>query len=254
MRRLPIVVLAVCLMAGLVSKSHAAYTLKYSSAVIAAISFTATGDVTASVAMRNMTGDTSAVQLGWSGVTPGGATNWKMSDQYLLLTSNISASNGGVRIFTDNMAGDASPRFTGSTTTVSAAGLIAVESPTADPLPMSWRITDTKPTFTQNPQQGAPGYADRLWDDQGVGTNNQYPCYLWMTDRNGQADAVFNNPALDTFNYRVVKDERGIQHAEATFGAGAPSPDYIFIGAKFSTATTPRTYRTSKLVVEAFME
>ncbi|MHB9154843.1 MAG: hypothetical protein ACYC5N_04010 [Endomicrobiales bacterium] len=153
-----------------------------------------------------------------------------------------------MQIYTDNKAATATPKYTG---TGVAAGLVdGVDTTRA--LPMCWRVADAKLTVTQNPKQGttvgSTSYPDRIWDDQG-GTSNEYPCYLWMEDK---ANADFAN--ADPTSYRQVKDERGIQHAEATFAPGVASPDIIYVGAKFTDAMGSRTYSTNQLIVEVYQD
>src|SRR5688572_25375879 len=46
----------------------------------------------------------------WSGVNVPN-TQWKIADRLILLNSTVTAGGGGVQIYTDNTAADASPRF-----------------------------------------------------------------------------------------------------------------------------------------------
>ncbi len=56
-------------------------------------------------------------------------------------------------------------------------------------------------------------------------------------------------------DYVTIWNENGVHHAEGPLDYYAsPSPNYVYIGARFTTATTPRTYRTSKLTVELFWQ
>jgi len=57
----------------------------------------------------------------------------------------------------------------------------------------------------------------------------------------------------DGDSYVTMWDAAGIQYGENTWGT-APTPNYVYLGANFSTALTPRVYKTSKLTIELFYE
>lgn len=202
---------------------------------------------TVSATLRNYSNNVATTSITWSNVLLG-ATKWKAADQYLELKLDYFTPGWGIQIYTDNKAPGAAPyRYTG-VSTATAAGLVAY-SP-ADPsvssttLPMCWRITDVS-TTTVNIVRGAnPSFPDRL-SEATLGSG--YPCFLWMMDK---ATGGFAN-GLD---YITAWDSRGIQHAEATWGAGAFSSNYIYLGADFSAAVTPREYRTRALILELFNE
>ncbi len=211
------------------------------STVTAGVKFTLAGQVSMSIQLMNLNGGTTT-QIWWdpAQITIG-QTQWRRADAYILLNSTITAATGGIQIYTDNKASDANPQYTG---TGNPAGLVAQEDTSATPLSMCWRITDVS-TTTLTIRRGAPGYPDRLWAQE---LGDQYPCFLWMKDKNTPG---FQNGE----DYVTVKEAaRGLHHSEGDWGTGVPSPDYIYIGADFTNALTPRTYKTSTLRLEAFTE
>lgn len=234
MRKLLVAVLALGLVAAMKAPSFAAFASVRISTFTASTTFSGTGSVNMSASLIG------GSSLSWSGVTIG-TTKWKASDVYVQVHSTITASGGGIQIYTDNRNGTVvAERYSG---TGNPAGLVSLSSTTAT-IPMCWRIV-TVSTTSLTIQQGAPGFPDRLWASE---LGNGYPCFVWMMDT---GTAGFLN-ALD---YVTVRDAlRGIQHAEATWAATTISPAYIYIGADFTLATTPNTYRTTTLRIEAFTD
>jgi hypothetical protein len=173
----------------------------------------------------------------WTNPHPG-VDRWKTADQYMeLKLTYFNAAGCGIQIYTDNKNPAAVPRFDGAS---DPAGLIDVSS-TSHKVPLCWRIVDV--TTTTHIMQGADNFPDRLWENQ---LTDQYPCYIWMKDRQSSDFA-------DGMDYATAWDYRGIQHGETTFGA-AKSPNYVYFGADFSHAVGSRTYETGKLIVELYSE
>ncbi|MBN1823724.1 MAG: hypothetical protein JW803_05330 [Endomicrobiales bacterium] len=174
----------------------------------------------------------------WSNVIPG-ATKWKAADQYIEIDFNYYHSGWGINVYTDNKGTGADP---GYTWTNDPAGLVNT-STTTKVLPMCWRVVDVS-TDTLSIQQGATELPNQLWVTE---FGDQYPCFLWIMDRNTSGFS-------DTMDYITVWEEkRGIQHAESTWGA-AKSKNYIYFGANFENAVAPATYRTNKLTLELYYE
>jgi hypothetical protein len=205
---------------------------------------TAPGVVSMTAELRNRSNNNPATSITWSGITIG-QTDWKAADQYILLHATITASTGLIQIYTDNKASDANPKYTGSG---NPAGLVMVEN-SSKTLKMCWRVTDMSTntlTIIQHPTQNYL-YSQEL--------GSGYRCFLWMKDKNTP-----NIPSENTTQFvngedyvTVWETTRGCQHAEGTW-AFMPSPNYIYIGAKFLGATTPATYKTNKLTLEAAIE
>ncbi len=252
MRKTVSLLVSLVLLAVVSTASYAAFTGISRSTYTAAIIFTAIGSVQASFEVRNVS-DNAVVLTGISWdpatITLGGTTKWKASSQYIVMHSTITAASGGIQIYTDNKAADAGIYAYTGISTATAAGLVGystttyVMAPSSTTLSMCWRVVDNS-TTTLNIQRGTAGYPDRLWEST---LGSGFPCFLWMMDR-------FTGGFSDGMDYITVKDgNRGIQYGEASWG-GSASPDYIYIGADFTTAVTPRTYRTNTLRVEAFTE
>lgn len=174
--------------------------------------------------------------LTWSNIEPG--CGWQMADQYIELNLTYSNTGWGIQIYTDNKANDANPKFSG---TGDPGGLVDTQS-TSNKLPMCWHITDAKTTDCHI-RQGAPNASSRLWLQE---LGDSFPCFFWVKDRSTQNFAYSED-------YITLWDNRGIQYAEAAWG-GAMSPNYLYVGADFSNAVTPRTYTTNKFIIELFYE
>lgn len=237
--------LAAVIVAGTAQLSFAAFATVAKSTVTAAVSFSAAGTVAMSIELRNLNGNATTTQMWWN--TAGislGQTQWRRADAYIVLHTTMTSATGAVQIYTDNGNASASPRYSG---TGNPAGLVGYDAAnpmaSSSTLSMCWRVADTVVNSTTI-AQGAPSFPDRLYSTE---LGNDYPCFIWMKDA---GTSGFANGE----DYVTVKDSvRGIQHGEATFGA-TPSPEYIYFGALFTNAVTPRLYKTSRLMIEAFTE
>ncbi len=209
--------------------SWAAFTSVEISTNIAEAKLTGAGSITMTVEIKPGVGVSS---LTWTGVNL--PMDWKASDQYILLSVTATQAGWGIQIYTDNTAGDANPQYSGSG---DPAGLVDTDSTTIT-LPMCWRLTDDTTNTYDIEQAGSTLYSATL--------GSGYPCFFWMKD--------VGTPFTDGEDYVTVMDERGGHHAEGSNWADYPNPNYIYIGAKFSNATTPNTYKTNTLRIEAFYE
>ncbi len=226
--------LALTLAAG--SPSLAVFTPGTSVTKSATATLAGAGTVSMSVAVKKVSDNSAATDLAWTGVTL--PTGWKNSDHYVQLDSTITASNGGIRIVTDNRGAGASPTQTGSTTTV--AGLVD-NTDTTKTLPVAWTVKDSLVGPT------GPASAKPYEATDGAGQANQFQ-WLYMTD-------AFDGSLAPGAPYRTVVNVAGIHFGggDTEFG-GAVSPNFVYVEANFATAVTPRTYSTNKLIVEAFTQ
>ncbi len=201
-----------------------------------------------SVALKNNSDGSPADSITWEDVNPG-ITHWKAAEQHLEVSVDYAQEGWGILVYTDNTASNASPRYSGIG---NPAGLVGYDdedaSASSTTLSMCWRVVDVS-TDTLTINRGATvmelgdpvDYPDRLWSGE---LTKEYPCFFWMQDvQSGNFDR----------EYATAWNIDGIQHAESTWG-GAKSPNYVYFGADFSGALTPRTYRTNKLTIEIFYE
>ena len=205
---------------------------------------------------NNISNNVSVSSLTWSSLDPvfNSTYPWKASDQYIQLDLDYYQPNWGIEIYTDNCASDANPQCSTNTTTLDPAGLVDTSS-TSIVLPMCWSIVNSTVTgYTQ--RQISQSSDNKLY-------SNGNPTYLWIKDRNtpnitGSGTTAF----VDGESYITVWDNQGIQWKEGSFSApndsnnspSTPSPNFIYIGAKFTNAYAQRTYKTNKLIVELFYE
>ncbi|MFC1500935.1 hypothetical protein ACFL58_00600 [Elusimicrobiota bacterium] len=198
---------------------------------------------TLDITLKNISDNNTTSQITWSNVENVlTSTNpWKAADQYVEMMLDYYKPGWGIQIYTDNLHASATPQYTGSG---DPAGLIDASSTTIR-MPMCWRMVDVT-TDTYNMVEGTD---NKIYGTAFGGQDSIYPCFLWMKDRGTTGADIF----VDGEDAVTVWDNRGIQHAEGTWG-GAVSRNYIYLGAKFENAVTPRTYKTSMLIIELFYE
>ena len=202
------------------------------------------------IAIKNVFYDNASDHIEWSVELPHG---WRYASQYIQLSHNSGLKIWGIQIYTDNKADDAGPKYTGYG---DPAGLVN-ENNTDERLLMCWKITDEK--WTQSsPEPLGPGPTDPIQvpDPVNEGAYYFFNNYLWMKDQNTPDDP--KTPTIDEifedgYYYNTVWNQDGIQYGGGILErGGATSPTYIYLGADFSTATTPNTYSTM-IILEFFI-
>ena len=213
--------------------------------------------------------------IGWSGVDPL-STQWKIADQLLVINSTVTDLNGGIKIYTDNTAADASPQFVDPTpgNTVNqdslASGLLLGTSGTTSepPLAMAWSIKASTRVVEGGDVNTGIGAADPNNGPETATADNRFQ-WLFMTDEynwdtgvdfNGDGDAVDEGDAtaqaLDSAFVTMINNV-GIHFGQddAEFGAHPNGEDaFVYFQANFSGAQVQQAYQTSTLRVEAFIE
>jgi len=196
----------------------------------ASVNLTSLGQVAFTADVRNISNDAAAAALGWSGVTLN-STQWKLSDQYVLLNSTVTSDGGLLRIYTDNL--NASPSYTG-TSTSTAAGLVDNTDRTKT-LPLAWKVFDTKTV----PPAVEPN--DAL---NGFG-------WFYFTDISAPT------PDANLIAYRTLQTpsgmHMGIGSGNVQFYDPLTSPNYVFIQSNF-VAASARTYSTDKVIIESITQ
>ena len=208
------------------SPLFAAFTSQGVSTITATAELTGSGIVQMGVELDNLSDNNTTTWIYWSGVTlPAG---WEVASAYILLRSTITSASGGIRIYTDNKATDADPKYTG---TADGGGLVDVSS-TTKKLPIGWTIRESTTSVS------------------GADPNDDYSWFYFKD----ASDSDFWSTA-DTIDYSRIKTADGIHYAQGSgnYGGGT-SPDVVYIEADFTNAVTPRTYKTSTIRVEAYTE
>ncbi len=199
------------------------------------------------VALKNISGVGTPTELSWSDVTPG-STDWKAADQYIEVANTYYRTGWGIQIYTDNLPS--------GTTEYNPAGLVATDDEKSV-LPLTWRIMGEKVTAdklgireVEDPVESDKHHLESTSEDPGY-----YP-WLWMKDaKTPDIPELYTTAFVNGEDYVTIWNENGVHHAEGPLDYYAsPSPNYVYIGARFTTATTPRTYSTSKLTVELFWQ
>jgi hypothetical protein len=188
-----------------------------------------------SVDIRNISDNSSAAQVSWSGVTQ----TWKEADQYLVVNYFSDQSGWGVQIYTDNHNISAVPTYTGNTTAgYEGAGLVGV-SYSDFFIPMAW----TAQLDTSSPRPA-------------ITTSD---VYFTLTSNNGYAyfkdpmqQVVGNNPFTPGDDYITLVNVNGLRtNLVAPWRISATSPIYVYLIGNF-LGRPNQTYRTNQLVVELY--
>jgi len=190
------------------------------------------GQLAMSIEIKRRDNDVTVSSLTWSNITAG--SGWILADQYILLHSTLTQS-GGIRIYTDNAANDANPKFGGSFGENNGAGLIDTTTNTIV-LPLAWLIKDNK----VDPTTGDP---------------NSNQSWFYFKDKN---QSNFWTTTDTKENSTVAKAGYGIHYSQGPGNYGsASSPDYVYIQANFTNAIGGiggRKYRTTTLRIELYSE
>ncbi len=192
-------------------------------------------------ALKNRTNQSPATQITWSSTHL--PAQWVLADQYIELHVDASTTTWGVQIYTDNLAEDAVPAYTGviSSFTQTPAGLVDTVNPTRK-LPLAWATRSIGSTVTVVS-------AD---PDNEADPNS----FQWLMMEDASQVAVPSQRAVRFFNgdpFITVMNNQGIHFAQSPLQFGPEnSPIRIYLEANFQAAVTPRTYQTSTLRLEFF--
>jgi hypothetical protein len=231
-------------------------------------------------------------EITWPPVTQAmiDANNWILSNQVIEIVTTITQLNGGVQMVTDNTAEDADPKFVDPTPATIDKPLLA-HNPDSNPaglvlnmpgqtkytLPLAWTIKDSRLTTTgplpgdvqiqpPDPNTGpvdGPGYRFQwlyIFDRATPVINWNGNDIVDPDDEvNGIRDSAGYVPGDD---YQRIIDYRG-RHlggdADEFVGGPGKKTSYVYFQANFESAIfgtpgAPISYKTNKLVFEAFTE
>ncbi|MCL2145077.1 MAG: hypothetical protein FWH43_06275 [Endomicrobia bacterium] len=239
MRRLLAFLVVAVFVAAAASPAFAQFSHVSSSTKTAKVEFTGTGVFAWTVDLFDIAGDAPATEFTWVG----GATKptgWATSTQYAVITTTITQTGAGIQVYTDNQNGT-TYQFTGSSTAVANAGLVARTATNNNPLPMAWSMKEVKiSTTVVNPisSDDAVKFASCYFKDKNGPSSGDSTKLT-----NGEAYATILNTG--GMKYGGGDGERG----------GSPSGTfYMYIGADFATASTPMEYGTDTLTFEGYTE
>ncbi len=238
---------------------HAVFQSRGTAVLSASVVTGGTAEVTITNAViRNRSNNSPAAALGWSNTAAG----WQVSDQYIELGTNITTTNGGVQIYTDNV--NATPAYTGviNQNTKSPAGLVN-NSVTTENLPTAWRASTFTLTAVAGVNPGANAGESFLWffheDKSQVANvlnaarfNNGDPFIMVYAapGTTAQPGATLATPAP-----APVAIPAGIHFAQSPQEFGGfttTATSFIYTEANFTGALAQTTYSTNRLVLEAF--
>jgi hypothetical protein len=222
--------------------SHAAFTSVTKNTFSAGAILSGAGTVSMTTSVKDRVSNAGAASLTWSShVAPAPGAGFLLADQYIQLNTVMTTSTGGgVQIYTDNTNVAASPKFTGDKTQATPAGLIG-SADTTKKLPTAWEAVQSTSVVTASADPGT--IAGSVW------LYHEDAAQVAILSQNA---AAFAN--ADDF-ITVYKANAGVHFAQGpTQFGGFHSTDtsYIYTEADFSGATTPNTYATNELIVEAF--
>jgi len=191
------------------------------------------------------------------------SASWTRANEYMVIRATVTDVGGGVKIYTDNTRGDATPKFVPPTNvstapTSFAAGLLKGTSGTtsAAPLPMAWSIktSTTAAPVAANPQAGLADANSFQWLNVTDFSN-------WASGIDYNGNGTTNDPgdaaplALNA-KFPTMINNVGVHfgQADTEFGAypdGATS--YVYMEANFAGADVQQAYQTSKVIIEAYI-
>ena len=247
-RALPILIaITMIISASGLSFADAFYPLgaKAISASSGTVGGTAAVTVPFSADLKNISNDTVATSVTWTGVTSG-TTNWLAANQYVAVKGFATYSDWGIQIYTDNK------NYTG---TGSPAGLINTLN-TLYSLPMCWRTKTAKLAASSVElgiiQKTVGGYV--VLADGTTPAISYYP-WFFMLDKNGDVDDATAGVQLFG-NYQAEATfigSAGYHHAPGTVNYSTPTATdttyYVYLGANYTMAMPGAIYSTGSLVV-----
>jgi hypothetical protein len=204
---------------------------------------TGAGATSMSIAIKKVADNSTDTAVNWSAVTLPG--NWKVADDYIQLTANITQAGGGIQTYTDNTAADATPKFTGDKSVLTPAGLINT-SDTTKKLPTAWTIRHATGTIDAIEPNDAAGFAWFYHLDKAQVAIPSAKATAWV----------------DGFPFATVQNTAGIHFAQdpTSFGPPPTNPvladnqNNIYLEASFAGALGSTTYQTTTVRLEAFTQ
>lgn len=232
---------ALALIAGMTTAGQA-FTSKGTQSITAGVTLSGAGSVSFSTTLKDrVTNAAGATSLSWTKVAPAPGAGFLLADQYIQLQTTMTISGaGGIQIYTDNTNGSASPKYTApvNATSPTPAGLVASNG--LSKLPTAWSISAS----TANPTAGDPN------------NTTTFSNWLYHEDKaqvaNNQGGSNFANADAYITAYSAGQGLHFGSGPTQFGGFHAVDTNYIFTEADFTAATTPNTYGTNELILEAF--
>jgi hypothetical protein len=205
------------------------------------------------VSLNNISDGQSAGSIDWTGAV-NLPTGWVRANQYIQMNIDMPVSPWGVQIYTDNTNGTGNTQFTGNTSSTNPAGLVDTTDQVGT-LPVAWSVKVSSPGYST---PFAPIAAEP--NDNGLNGNPTDPnAFQWLYMKDAQTKNIPNtstifvpgDPFMQVQNNLGIHYVQGITLDSTDFGAQNP-PVFIYLEANFNGAVIPRTYTTSKLIIELF--
>jgi hypothetical protein len=118
------------------------------------------GTVQMTITLHNISDNSTTTQVYWTTNTVVLPTSWVLASAYIRVASTMTQAGGGIQIYTDNKAADASPAYTG---TGNPMGLIDTTT-TTKTLAMAWSVKDTTATApTAGDPNDTTNHSDKLF-------------------------------------------------------------------------------------------
>lgn len=223
--------------------------------------------------VRSINNQTANLTVGssitWSSVVAG--DGWKMADRLLVINSTVTDLNGGIQLYTENTANDASPKFTDPTPGVTtnpdsaAAGLVSAVDTTVT-LPLAWSIKSSSKVVEGTDPLTSIGATDPN-NGSASGANNKFQ-WLFVTDRYNSSGIDYNQdgdvtdagdaaPFVDGSVYQSIVRVNGIHTGQGDTDIEV-RPDgtnaFVYFESNFANALPQTSYQTTALRVEAFIQ
>lgn len=247
MRKVLSLLVAAVVMSAVVSLAFAQFTPVSSVKKTAKVTFVGAGVFTWDVAVKNVSDDADATDITWdaAAITPG-STGWVNAQQYVLITSTITNAKSALQVYTDNTHPSSAYKYVhvGTSDTVSAGGLVGKNNPSASPLPLAWSMKNVK-------------VAGGATVDPTSSDNTIKFASLYFKDKANTLNDGSSTPFRNGEHYiTILKGGTGWRWGGGVgdIGGSASGTFYMYIGASFSSASTPNEYGTDTLTFEGYTE
>jgi len=196
------------------------------------------------VAILNVSNNAAATSIAWPSINAG--QSWTEASQYLQIASTLTVVGAGIQTYTNNTVGTANPKYTGTISSSTSAGLVNTTT-TNQVIPLAWSISTGTPVAVDDPNcTGSVSEPSTCVVKPDTG-------YAWFYYADKAGGLMPNADAGDTY---IQPENYGnppqIQFAQGTFGNSTSNTNNLYLEANFQNALGGSSYQTSTLTVELY--
>lgn len=190
--------------------------------------------------------------LSWVNIQP--ASGWQKPQEVIRITWDVTDTNGGVQIYSNNTLATAVPQFvdptpgeTSNPDSNPAGLLLGTSGQSSDTLPVAWSI------------KGDVGQEPDTADPNDTGDPNSFQ-WLFLQDKETPSITWGPGDTTDAFTdgapYSTIIKLNSIHfgQADGEFGVDSDKLAYVYFQANFDTAGAQAQYKSNTFTLEAFIE